>query len=766
MGLDWMDLVRAGALSEADEDGGAARPEADTLLGGLNEAQRQAVTHPGGPLLILAGAGTGKTRAITHRVAWLVATGAARPHEILGVTFTNKAAREMRGRIGALLGRDAPWIGTFHSICARFLRREIGVLEGRSGDFSIHDTSDRNQLLKRLTKDLGYDPTRFRPGQVGAWISRRKNLRHSPTAAADETHAADVDEVHGAADVEGEALHRIERAYLAAMRAQNALDFDDLLLCTLEVFEAEPGLAEAWSASFRHVLVDEYQDTNRVQYLLTRHFARVHGNLAVCGDPDQSIYAWRGADIGNILAFERDFPGAAVVKLEENYRSSGNILAAAQALIAHNTERREKDLWTRSDAGDPIGLIEAEDENDEADAIADRIGRLRAAGRRLDEVAVLYRVHFQQRALERGLRMAGVAYRIAGGLEFYQRREIKDLVAYLIVLSNPADDVALERIVNVPLRGIGERSLEVLRGWARERGVSLSHAVRSADARAAVRGRARGGLEAFAQLLEQLEHLPGLKPAEALEQVIAAVDYLDWLDEGDDTETATRQDNVEELVAAARQFEERSPEGSLRGFLEEVALVSDVDGLDAGGESGEAGAVTLMTLHAAKGLEFPFVFVTGLEEGLLPHARALGDGDEADDSRGLEEERRLFYVGLTRARERLWLSSARTRRHWGESTWSEASRFLDELPADRLDGDAPVPGDPAEEERALGAYDGEQTHDLAEGDRVLHGQFGYGRLVRLQGAGANARATVHFDGQGAKILLLQYAKLTRVGAAR
>ena len=716
-GLSWLDV--AGAPEGGGGDDGL---DADALLEGLNEAQRAAVTHGDGPLLILAGAGSGKTRAITHRIAWLVATGRARLDEICAITFTNKAAKEMRERVAGLVPTAGAWISTFHALCARVLRREIEGLVLASGrrytrDFSIYDTADRNALIKRIVKDLGYDTTRFRPAQIGSWLSSLKNQARVEMSEG---------EVRG---VEEELVARVAERYREALETANALDFDDLLLLTLKLFDEQPGVRDAYAHRFKHVLVDEYQDTNRVQYLLTRHLCSAHGNLAVCGDPDQSIYAWRGADISNILDFERDFPGAVTVKLEQNYRSTQSILDAAHAVIRNNQSRKDKELWTEGEQGEPPLVLDCGDEDEEADQIALRIQAVKRDGYAYNDVAIFYRVNFMQRALERGLRFAGIPYRVAGGVEFYQRKEIKDLVSYLKLIVNPADDAALERVLNVPPRGIGDKSVEVLNGWATDRRVPLSRAVASTEARSAVRGRAKKSLEAVAQLLERLGDFAGRPASDALRAVIEETDYSGFLASSSDENAETRQENVDELLANAEAFDDDQPDEGLRGFLEEVALVSDVDGL-AG--ANEGGAVTLMTLHSAKGLEFPVVFLPGLEEELFPHFRALMDGGDA----GIEEERRLMYVGLTRARERLFLSHARTRRHFGQSSWRDPSRFLDELP------DA-VTGGAADEPDLIGDFEPDEgTVDISEGDWVLHPHFGRGLVERLRGSGVNARATV------------------------
>ena len=454
--MDWLDVA---AL--AGEEGGAAPPgsvDPDALLEGLNPAQRAAVEHDAGPLSILAGAGSGKTRVITRRIAWLLATGRARAPEVLAITFTNKAAKEMRARAEQLIPERGLWISTFHAMCARILRMRIDALGGFTRDFTIYDTADKNQLVKSILKDLQYDTKRFRPAMVSGWISDWKNM-----VWAEAGQYVDSGETNG---YEDEVLLRTRRRYEEALRANNALDFDDLLIRTLELFEQHPGVRDEFARRFKHVLVDEYQDTNRIQYRLTRHLASHHGNLTVCGDPDQSIYAWRGADIRNILDFEADWPGAAVVKLERNYRSTGHILAAAQAVISNNTQRKQKDLFTEEGMGETIGVLEAADENDEADAIAAAIEGLRREGIGYGDIAILYRVNFMQRALERGLRIAGIPYQIVGGVEFYKRKEVRDLISYLQLVVNPAADVACARVVNVPARGIGEKSMERLAAWA------------------------------------------------------------------------------------------------------------------------------------------------------------------------------------------------------------------------------------------------------------------------------------------------------------
>ncbi|MDP6837845.1 MAG: UvrD-helicase domain-containing protein [Planctomycetota bacterium] len=737
--LNWMDIK--------DLDQGS--PALD-LLAGLNQPQAEAVSHGDGPLLILAGPGSGKTRVITNRIAHLITERGVAPHEILAITFTNKAAREMRERVGKLLAVEGAWISTFHSMCARILRREIEALGTWTRDFSIYDTSDRNQLLKNLIKEAGYDRTRFRPAQVGGWISEWKNR----WAVEDDS---ELSIVGGAGDPDGEAgmdeevFDKVRRNYEKAMGENNALDFDDLILKVLDLFDGNHGIRDAYARRFRYVMVDEYQDTNRAQYRITRHLASWHENLAVCGDPDQSIYAWRGADIRNILDFERDFGAPRVVRLEQNYRSSPMILGAADALIANNRERKEKGLWTDREGGERLVVLECGDENDEARQITTQITGLMARGESLAGVAIFYRVNFMQRALESALRLARVPYQVVGGVEFYKRREIRDLVSFLRLIVNPVDNIAFLRVVNVPARGVGARSLEVLGGWAADRRLSLLEATRSSEALAAIRGRAKKGLALFADMMERLEEFRAADSAVAVDAVLDEIDVGLWLAQMDDENLADREANLDELRSHAEEYDRLNPEGGLGGFLEEIALVSEVDDLE-----DDTDKVTLMTLHSAKGLEFPAVFMAGLEEEILPHGRALAEGVDGEEA-ALEEERRLCYVGMTRAMERLMLSWARTRLHFGETRYQRPSRFLDEIPGEFVEG---MDGE-GEEAEVLGSYEpGPEAPKLKVGQRVDHEHFGRGTLTQLVGSGINARATVDFVHAGTKQLLVQYANLT------
>lgn len=761
--MDWLDVKEAmGSGPRAGgPDGFEGEAAGEALLDGLNDPQREAVLHGDGPMLIVAGPGSGKTRVITTRIANLVTARGVAPWEVLAITFTNKAAREMRERVERLVPALAPdgsgaapqarsngaWIGTFHAMCARILRREIEALEGYTRDFTIHDTADRNGLIKQIVKELGYDPKQFRAPVLGGWISAEKNRRGQREAGGYTL---------GTGSLEEDVYIQVAKRYEERMRQQNALDFDDLLLKVLEIFDTHHGIRDGYARRFRHVLVDEYQDTNRVQYLLVRHFASFHGNLTVCGDPDQSIYGWRGADIRNILDFEQDHAGARVVRLEQNYRSTGRILDAANCVIANNQARKEKDLFTEGEPGEPVSVVECGDENDEAREIAARIRSYVSNGGRFGECAILYRAGFLQRALETALRYEGLPYQVVAGLEFYQRREIKDLIAYLRLALNPADDVAFARVVNTPTRGVGETSLRRLGDFASSRGMSMAAALSEPDALAEIRGRAKKGLAEFAEVLEQLALARELDAAVALDLVIEALDVERWLAEMDDgMTTSDRGANVDELRAFAEDYDSVNPEGKLRGMLEEVALVADSDG----GGPGED-AIKLMTLHACKGLEFPFVAIAGVEDELLPHERAVEEAEEPDVA--VEEERRLFYVGITRAERRLLLTHTTFRSMFGGGRPSLPSRFLRELPGDDVEGVGPE----EREDEALGAFDASTGAGagLSVGDMVLHPHFGRGRIEQLAGAGINARATVVFAREGRKQLLLQYAALERLDA--
>ena len=662
----------------------AARPglSAKEILERLNPPQREAVSHLTGPLLILAGAGSGETRVLAHRVAYLVATS-YKPWQIVAVTFTNKAAGEMRERIAGLIGEEAAresTIGTFHAICARILRRD-GEHIGLTRSFTIYDRADQVALVKSVLRRLDLDEKRFSPNGMLAWIGQRKDeLADVPTA------------LRQAANYYDETAARVYEAYQRQMAEGDAVDFDDLLMRTVFLFEQHPDVLARYQARWQQILVDEYQDTNRAQYLLLRQLADEHRNLAVVGDDDQSIYSWRGADLRNILDFEADYPDCKVVKLEQNYRSTQTILDAAHAVVSRNAGRKDKKLWTDRGAGTQITLFDAYNEYEEAEFVARQVEKLVGTGRRggmtalltsragdedgtlkYGEIAVAYRINAQSRVLEESFMRFGIPYQLVGGVRFYERREVKDALAYLRLARNPADRVALTRIINVPARGIGAKTVEELNAWAESRSVSLWQAVEDAPQNPNLAPRARTQLAVFADIMRGLMAMVPTDPPSAIFD--AAVDrsglqaaVQDGTDEGED-----RWTNVLELRAHAAEFDEiAAPEGLAR-FLEEVALVSDQD------ELAEApDRVTLITLHAAKGLEFPVVFIVGLEEGLLPHRRAL------EDERELEEERRLAYVGMTRAKDRLYLVHAHHRSTYGVGAQADASRFLAELPEDLL----------------------------------------------------------------------------------
>jgi DNA helicase-2/ATP-dependent DNA helicase PcrA len=710
------------------------------------------VLHENGPLLILAGAGSGKTRVITRRIAYLVRERGLRPDEILAITFTNKAAGEMRERVqrlfaesGAPVDARSLWISTFHSMCARILRRDIAVLDGFTREFSIYDTDDRNRVIKEILERENYDTTTFKPSAIGSWISREKNFQAKTAFEAADT-----------GDLEHDVYTKVAAKYEETMRRSNALDFDDLLLRVLEIFEREPGVRDGYARRFRQVMVDEYQDTNRVQYLLMRHLAGHHLNLAACGDPDQSIYAWRGADVRNILEFERDFPNTTTVRLEQNYRSTQNILKAAQAVIRNNRQRKEKDLWSEREGGELVQAIECGDEDDEAREIAAQIRGLVERAIPHDKIAIFYRANFMQRAIERALRLASIPYQIVAGTEFFQRREIKDLVAWLRVMVNPSDDEACRRTLQAPSRGIGDKTADELAKWCENRRLPLATAVKSEEARKLVRGTGKKALGDLAAIFERLRTRADGPAHDALQAVIQETDYWKWLESQAERDDVDRAANVEELLANAATYDQAEPEGGVKGFLQDIALVSDVDGFEAG-----VAKVSMMTLHSAKGLEFPAVFIAGLEENLLPHSRALSEAEDTDLA--VEEERRLFYVGMTRAQERLILTLAKVRRHFGETAWCEPSRFLREIPSELLEGlgsEDDFTGEPA----VVAELDDDPFERLSPGVWVQSEHFGRGVVVTISGSGPNTRASVRFTLHGEKMLYLQYAKLRRLEA--
>jgi DNA helicase-2/ATP-dependent DNA helicase PcrA len=706
-------------------------PELDASL---NPAQRAAVHHGDGPLLVLAGAGSGKTRVLTYRIAALIRDRSVPPQRILAVTFTNKAAGEMRGRVerlvGAALARGV-WMGTFHAICSRILRRS-GAPAGVGPRFVIYDTDDQRALVREVTSALEVDDRQFPPAAVLAAVGRAKNelVDHVAFARRAETFRDEV-------------IARLYAAYQRRLDECRALDFDDLLLRTVQLFREHPDVLAEYRSRFRHLLVDEYQDTNHAQYVFLHLLAGPDGNVCVVGDDDQAIYRWRGADVRNILEFERDYPQATIVKLEQNYRSTRRILAAASALVHRNPHRHAKTLWTENAEGVPVHLYEAFDGYDEARYASDLIRAHRQAGGRAGDVAILYRTNAQSRQFEEVFLRAGIPYQIVGGVRFYERAEIKDLLAYLRAVYNQADEASLRRVINVPRRGIGEATLARLDAWGRAQGLPLWEALRRAG-EAGLGPQPRRAVAEFVALIEDLARYAGEHTAkEVLVRAIDASGYRSMLEAEDTDEAYARIENLDELARVAEEVEVTAGQGTLEAFLEHLALTTDVDTWE-----DRADRVTLMTLHAAKGLEFPIVVLAGLEEGLFPHVRSV------EEEAGVEEERRLCYVGMTRARERLVLTYAHQRAAFGTARPSVPSRFLAEIPQTALErvlSPRTATGDWPEETRPVPA--------VAEGDLVRHKTFGTGRVLEVDGEGPRAIITVRFDGAGTKRLALGYAPL-------
>jgi DNA helicase II / ATP-dependent DNA helicase PcrA len=711
----------------------------DRLLDDLNPAQREAVVAADGPLLVLAGAGSGKTRVIAYRIAWLLAHRRLSPRNLLAVTFTNKAAGEMARRVESLLapaGIAPPLIATFHAVCVRILRQH-GSHVGLPGHFTIYDEDDRLALVKECMKDGELADRAFTPSAAVHRISYLKNQMIAVSEA--------LRDARGPWEKKAALVYS---RYEKRLRETGAVDFDDLLIMVVRLFSEIPDVLAYYRSLWGSVLVDEYQDTNRAQYRIIRLLTQEHRNVCVVGDSDQSIYKWRGADIRNILDFEDDFPGTKVVRLEQNYRSTRSILAVAAGVIAHNVQRKDKTLWTENPAGEPPRVYRAWDEHDEASFVAQSILGQRGDGLTWDRIAVFYRTNAQSRVLEEALRRARIPYVIVGGVRFYERREIKDTLAYLRLVVNAADDVAFRRAIAAPSRGIGPGTLARLDDEAARRGRPLLAV--AADPPADVRGKAGRALQDFAALVARLAgQRRDLAPPAFIDLALEQSGYREALRRERAPEAEARLENLEELVAAAEEFTRTDAEPTLEGFLDGVALVSDVDEL-----KDAEGRVTLMTLHSAKGLEFPAVFMTGLEEGVFPHARSMGDPDE------IEEERRLCYVGVTRAKERLTLSWALHRRIHGYGV-GEPSRFLREMPEDQLlplnAGRVQERGEPAQ---AVPRYEpAEESWPIKVGARVRHARFGEGLVVGVERDGADTVVTVGFASVGRKRLSLQYAQL-------
>ncbi|MFJ4535686.1 DNA helicase PcrA [Streptomyces tibetensis] len=769
---------------------GAPRPVVDTaaLLEGLNDNQRAAVVHSGSPLLIVAGAGSGKTRVLTHRIAHLLAERDVHPGQILAITFTNKAAGEMKERVEQLVGprANAMWVMTFHSACVRILRRESKKL-GFTSSFSIYDAADSKRLMALVCRDLDLDPKRFPPKSFSAKISNLKN-----ELIDEEDFAAQ------ATDGFEKTLAQAYAMYQSRLREANALDFDDLIMTTVNLLRAFPDVAEHYRRRFRHVLVDEYQDTNHAQYALVRELVGTPSEhpvdvppeaeippaeLCVVGDADQSIYAFRGATIRNILQFEEDYPDATTILLEQNYRSTQTILSAANAVIERNESRRPKNLWTKAGTGARITGYVADTEHDEAQFVADEIDRLTDAGEaKAGDVAVFYRTNAQSRVFEEVFIRVGLPYKVVGGVRFYERKEVRDVLAYLRVLANPEDSVPLRRILNVPKRGIGDRAEAMIDALSQREKISFPQALKRVDEAYGMAARSTNAVKRFNTLMEDLRTVveSGAGPATVLEAVLERTGYLAELQASTDPQDETRIENLQELAAVAMEFEQERGEDeqpSLSDFLEQVALVADSDQIP--DEEDGDGVITLMTLHTAKGLEFPVVFLTGMEDGVFPHMRALGQTKE------LEEERRLAYVGITRARERLYLTRSTLRSAWGQPSYNPPSRFLEEIPPTHVEwkrtgATAPASSGPvsavaaslssSRSRSSVSGASGFATRrtsekpvvSLAVGDRVTHDQFGLGTVVAVKGTGGNAEATIDFGDTKPKRLLLRYAPVEKL----
>ncbi|WFE42314.1 DNA helicase PcrA [Micromonospora sp. WMMD998] len=772
---------------------GGARSDPQALLDGLNGPQRDAVTHAGSPLLIVAGAGSGKTRVLTNRIAYLLAARDVHPGEIIAITFTNKAAGEMKERVAALVGPRARlmWVSTFHSACVRILRAEHEHA-GLKSTFSIYDADDSRRLMQMVARELDLDPKRYPARGLAAQVSNLKN------------ELVDPEEFAGRAKGPNErALAEAYALYQRRLREAHALDFDDLIMTTVHLLQSHPHVAESYRRRFRHVLVDEYQDTNHAQYVLIKELVSgtegiPPAELCVVGDADQSIYAFRGATIRNILEFERDFTDARTILLEQNYRSTQTILNAANAVIDRNTSRKPKRLWSDAGAGEQIVGYVADTEHAEADWVAREIDRLVDAGdTRPGDVAVFYRTNAMSRVFEEVFIRVGLPYKVVGGVRFYERKEVRDALAYLRAVVNDDDTVSLRRILNTPRRGIGERAEACVEALAGRDRISFGAALRRAKDAPGISSRAANGIADFVALLDAARELAATgTPEEVLEAVLTRSGYLAELEESLDPQDAGRVDNLQELVSVAREYTERiealgadDERATLAGFLEQVALVADADQIPSD-DPDHQGVVTLMTLHTAKGLEFPVVFLSGLEDGVFPHLRSLGD------TRELEEERRLAYVGITRARQRLYLSRAVTRSAWGAPAYNPPSRFLEELPPELVrwertegsytswgGGGAGVGG---RADRSSGGFTGgtpkatqlakrlgvdasrlataselKQAPKVSAGDRVNHQRYGLGRVLAVEGAGPGARAQIDFGDQ-TMWLVLRHAPIDKL----
>lgn len=733
-----------------------------TLLQGLNKEQQEAVRHTEGPLLIMAGAGSGKTRVLTHRIAYLIEEKMVNPYNILAITFTNKAAREMQERVKQLIGKtsEGMWISTFHSMCVRILRRHIDLI-GYDQNFSILDRSDQETVIKQVLKELNYDTKQYHPSALLGQISSYKNELIRPQQAVEQ-----------AGDFLSKIRAQVYARYQEVLRENHALDFDDLIMETIHLFERVPEVLEKYQHQFQYIHVDEYQDTNYAQYYLVKQLAKVYENLCVVGDSDQSIYRWRGANIRNILTFEEDYPKAKVIYLEQNYRSTKRILEAANHVIEKNEGRKPKQLWTENETGDKIVTYRAYSEREEAEYVTNEIERLIDEGYQPKDIAILYRTNALSRSIEDALRQASLNYTIIGGLKFYERKEIKDIIAYLRLIVNPEDDLSFERVVNEPRRGIGATSLERLRAFAEEEELALFQAIEHID-KTRVPKRAKEALIDFKAMIEGFkEKAERLSLTELVEVVMEESGYRSMLIREATLEAEARLENLEEFLSVTNEFGNDEEEAGLVEFLTELALITDIDQLDEDAVE-EQDYITLMTLHAAKGLEYPIVFIVGMEENIFPHIRSIGNQEE------MEEERRLAYVGITRAEQKLYLTSAKNRLLYGTVNANEVSRFILDIPETLKQEEgqqssslypslSTVPigkankGTSVKRRKSKRLSTGAEKEAWQAGDQVSHKKWGIGTIVSLKGSGDDLELTVAFPSPtGIKKLLAKFAPITK-----
>ncbi|MEH7875501.1 DNA helicase PcrA [Bacillus velezensis] len=731
------------------------------LLSGLNPVQQEAVKTTDGPLLLMAGAGSGKTRVLTHRIAYLMAEKHVAPWNILAITFTNKAAREMKERVESILGpgADEIWISTFHSMCVRILRRDIDRI-GINRNFSILDTADQLSVIKGILKERNIDPKKFDPRSILGSISSAKNELIEPEEFA-KSAGGYYDQV----------TSDVYTDYQKKLLKNQSLDFDDLIMTTIKLFERVPEVLEFYQRKFQYIHVDEYQDTNRAQYLLVKQLAARLENICVVGDSDQSIYRWRGADIANILSFEKDYPSANVILLEQNYRSTKRILQAANEVIKNNSNRKPKNLWTENDEGIKLSYYSGDNEFGEGQFVAGKIYELHSSGRRkLSDIAILYRTNAQSRVIEETLLKSGLNYNIVGGTKFYDRKEIKDILAYLRLVSNPDDDISFTRIVNVPKRGVGATSLEKIASYAAMNGMSMFQAIKQVDF-IGVSAKAANALDGFGAMIENLTNMQDyLSITELTEEILEKTEYREMLKAEKSIEAQSRLENIDEFLSVTKNFEQKSEDKSLVAFLTDLALIADIDQLDQKEEeSGGKDAVTLMTLHAAKGLEFPVVFLMGMEEGVFPHSRSLMEEAE------MEEERRLAYVGITRAEEELYLTNAKMRTLFGRTNMNPESRFIREIPSDLLENlnekktPRMQPGRKVQPKRgpvsrpvSYANKTGGDSLSWAVGDKAGHKKWGTGTVVSVKGEGESTELDIAFPSPvGVKRLLAAFAPIEK-----